>query len=543
MTRQKITRRQFLSFLGVSGAATILGSCARESQATPTGHLEITKTATPLIPSKTATFTPTHDVINYQKLPRWRGFNLLEKYVLTEDSPYQERDLDTIAQWGFDFIRLPTDYRIWTKAPDQYEEQPLRELDQVIEWARARGIHACINLHRAPGYCVNNPKEPIDLWADGSDGEEARLQFEAQWRMLSTRYRGIPAADLSFNLLNEPPDLPAETYVRAITGAVEAIVKEDPQRLIIADGLAWGRQPVPELVPLRISQSTRGYDPMQLTHYRASWVGGSDAWPLPVWPIPISINQYLYGRDKAEFQSPLELTGDVLGEKRLSLRVQKVSNRAHLMIRANGSLLAAKWYTPGPGKGEWEESIYRSQWNDYEAVYDQDITVLLPEGTHTVSMEVEEGDWLTFSAIRIEPFAGLAENALVLIPTDGNWGIRQDSYRLDESGTIASTSGKMQSSGATLWADLVEPWKRFSDTNQIGIHIGEWGAYNQTPHAVVLAWMKDCLDNWKRAGIGWALWNLRGSFGVLDSERSDVSYEDYQGRSLDRKMLELLQRG
>jgi len=38
---------------------------------------------------------------------------------------------------------------------------------------------------------------------------------------------------------------------------------------------------------------------------------------------------------------------------------------------------------------------------------------------------------------------------------------------------------------------------------------------------------------------GFALWNLRGSFGVLDSERADVAYEDYRGHKLDRKMLEL----
>jgi hypothetical protein len=67
-----------------------------------------------------------------------------------------------------------------------------------------------------------------------------------------------------------------------------------------------------------------------------------------------------------------------------------------------------------------------------------------------------------------------------------------------------------------------------------------WGAHQFTPHAVVLAWMRDRLDLWREAGWGWALWNLRGSFGVLDSGRRDVAYEDFQGHKLDRKMLELL---
>jgi len=75
------------------------------------------------------------------------------------------------------------------------------------------------------------------------------------------------------------------------------------------------------------------------------------------------------------------------------------------------------------------------------------------------------------------------------------------------------------------------------------VHVGEWGAYSSTPHVVTLAWMKDCLENWKQAGFGWALWNLRGSFGILDSSRADVSYEEFQGHQLDRQMLEVLLQG
>ena len=75
------------------------------------------------------------------------------------------------------------------------------------------------------------------------------------------------------------------------------------------------------------------------------------------------------------------------------------------------------------------------------------------------------------------------------------------------------------------------------------MHVGEWGAYSYTPHTVVLAWMSDRLRNWQQAGMGWALWNLRGGFGLLDSDRADVVYEPYRGHRLDRKMLELLRQG
>jgi endoglucanase len=77
----------------------------------------------------------------------------------------------------------------------------------------------------------------------------------------------------------------------------------------------------------------------------------------------------------------------------------------------------------------------------------------------------------------------------------------------------------------------------------VQVHVGEWGCFNKTPHEVALAWMTDCLAVWKQAGWGNSLWNLRGSFGVMDSERTDVQYEDFSGHKLDRKMLELLRNG
>jgi endoglucanase len=36
------------------------------------------------------------------------------------------------------------------------------------------------------------------------------------------------------------------------------------------------------------------------------------------------------------------------------------------------------------------------------------------------------------------------------------------------------------------------------------------------------------------------MWNLRGTFGIVDSQRADVVYENFRGHKLDRKMLELL---
>jgi len=76
----------------------------------------------------------------------------------------------------------------------------------------------------------------------------------------------------------------------------------------------------------------------------------------------------------------------------------------------------------------------------------------------------------------------------------------------------------------------------------VGVHCGETGCFNKTPYDVFLAWMEDVLDILKGHDIGYALWNFRGSFGVLDSERGDIEYEEWRGHKLDRRLLSLLQR-
>lgn len=271
------------------------------------------------------------------------------------------------------------------------DERPLKKIDDVVELGRRYRIHVNLNLHRIPGYCINaREKEPLDLFK-GPEEDCARALEAAchHWLHFARRYKGIPSARLSFDLINEPPTMPPGEYANVVQALVATIRLEDPSRLIVADGIDVGRTPVPELANLGLMQSARGYDPVQVSHYKASWI------PHATRP------------DKAPPTWPLRITDtDVWDKERL---------RREMVAR----------------------------WQAAEAL-----------------------------------------------------GIK--------------------------------------------VHVGEWGAFNHTPHAVALAWMEDFLSLWKEAGWGWALWNLRGSFGVLDSARTDVKYEANHGHRLDRKMLELL---
>ncbi|MBI4873134.1 MAG: cellulase family glycosylhydrolase [Acidobacteria bacterium] len=104
---------------------------------------------------------------------------------------------------------------------------------------------------------------------------------------------------------------------------------------------------------------------------------------------------------------------------------------------------------------------------------------------------------------------------------------------LAEDGTVKAGRKQLE--------DRYAPWAELAKQG-IGVHCGEAGCYSRTPHAVFLAWFEDVLQILAGYNIGWALWNLGGGFGVLNSGRDDVAYEDWYGRKLDRKLLALMQK-
>ncbi len=321
---------------------------------------------------------PTH-----AKLPRWRGFNLHSKFAGRNDK-FDEREFALIAEMGFNFVRLPMDYRGWVEPGDwtAFREPVLKEIDEAVGFGEKHGIHVQLNFHRAPGYTVAQPAEEKDLWKD----EEAQRVCALHWATFAKRYQGVPNKRLSFNLLNEPAIVTGKVHRKVIERLVTEIRAADARRLIVCDGRYWARTAPTELIGLEVAAATRGYEPMPISHYKASWIDGSDKWDAPTYPLQTG-------------------TGVV----------------------------------------------------DKKALYEKNIV----------------------------------------------------------------------------------PWKEL-ESKGVGVMVGEFGAHNQTPHPVVLAWLKDNLDLWREAGWGWAQWCFTGSFGILDSDRADVTYEVWNGHKLDRAMFDLL---
>ena len=250
-------------------------------------------------------------------LPRWRGFNLLYLFQARRQQDtveIPEDDFRMIAGLGFDFARIPMDYWFWidsdwrqTGKPARQEAMKIKEsglapVDRIVELGRKHGVHVSLNLHRGPGYCINDAElEPFVLWRD-EDAEEA---FVFHWEMFARRYRDIRPSELSFNLLNEAPNprpgyMTREDYRRVMTRATDKIREITPDRTVIIDGLSVGNQVVYEMIPTGVAQSVHAYMPAEVSHYRAGWVDRRGDFPYPLWPAVRRDGSGLISRETLE---------------------------------------------------------------------------------------------------------------------------------------------------------------------------------------------------------------------------------------------------
>lgn len=243
-------------------------------------------------------------------LPRWKGFNLLDYFSPFPDrnpdaSKTTEDDFRWMADWGFNFVRLPMAYprylefdrSVQIRRDDFYKInfKVVDEIEKLVMMAHKYGLHMSLNLHRAPGYCINAGfYEPFNLWKD----KDAQDAFNFHWGMWAERFKNIPREKISFDLLNEPAfredmndqfskssALPGDLYRMIAKGAADVIRSSNPNHLVIADGNNVGNQVTPELFDLNIGQSCRGYYPHYVSHYQASWVWKDPSKaPMPVWP-------------------------------------------------------------------------------------------------------------------------------------------------------------------------------------------------------------------------------------------------------------------
>ena len=158
-----------------------------------------------------------------------------------------EADIDSLKNWGFNSVRLPMHYNLYT-LPIEDEPVPGEQTfltkgfeltDSLIAWCAAREMYVVLDLHAAPGgqgydegISDYDPTKP-SLWESPAN----RDKTVALWQRLAERYADEPWV-AGYDLINEPNwNLPGGTLLRQLYEEItDSIRTVDPDHIIFIEG-------------------------------------------------------------------------------------------------------------------------------------------------------------------------------------------------------------------------------------------------------------------------------------------------------------------
>ena len=183
---------------------------------------------------------------------------------------FTEADVERIAVFGLDHIRIPLDeVQLWN---EQGKRQPeaFELLGQALDWCEQADLRAVVDLHIVRSHYFNAAGEP-PLFVDPVEQDK----FCALWRDLSEALAQRPLDLVAYELLNEPIPRDPDDWNRLAARALAEVRAHGPERIVAidssgaADPRSFGELRVPE--DERLILSFHFYDPLLFTHYRAPW--------------------------------------------------------------------------------------------------------------------------------------------------------------------------------------------------------------------------------------------------------------------------------
>jgi aryl-phospho-beta-D-glucosidase BglC (GH1 family) len=182
-------------------------------------------------------------------------------YDLWLQNHMTKSDVDSLAKWGFNSVRLPMHYNLFTlpiqEEPVQDEQTWLNKgfemVDSLIAWCKVNNMFLILDLHAAPGgqgkdANISDYDETMpSLW----ESESNKQKTVALWRKLAEKYANEPTIG-GFDLINEPnwtfegknknglEDTLNQPIWDLYIQITQAIREVDKNHLIIIEGNGWG---------------------------------------------------------------------------------------------------------------------------------------------------------------------------------------------------------------------------------------------------------------------------------------------------------------
>lgn len=153
----------------------------------------------------------------------------------------REIDIQNIADWGFNSIRLPMHYNKLTDLSNtnNYFEKGFQQIDSLLSWCEKYELYLILDLHAAPGGQSDEPISDYNpafpsLW-ESETNKEITIKL---WRKLSERYADKEWIG-GYDLINEPKwelgddNAPLRQLYSDITNAIREV---DTNHIIFIEG-------------------------------------------------------------------------------------------------------------------------------------------------------------------------------------------------------------------------------------------------------------------------------------------------------------------
>lgn len=286
-------------------------------------------------------------------------------------------DIDSLRAWGFNSVRLPMHYNLFTlpieKEPVQGENTWINKgfaiADNLLSWCKANHIYLILDLHAAPGGQGNDlnisdrdPAQP-SLWESPANQQKTI----ALWKKLAQRYANEPWIG-GYDILNEPnwgfEDLandknglkekknePLRKLLMEITKAIREV---DKKHMIIVEGNGWGNN-YNGMLPTWDDNMVLSFHKYWNYNTQASIqhiVDTRNSYHVPVWLGETGENSNVWFTDAVQL-----LESNNIGWAWWPLKKMGNNNPMQIQTNADYDKILAYWANRGPKPSE--EEAYR----------------------------------------------------------------------------------------------------------------------------------------------------------------------------------------
>ncbi|MBR1585132.1 MAG: glycoside hydrolase family 5 protein [Clostridia bacterium] len=188
----------------------------------------------------------------------------------------EEKDIQRIASWGLDHVRIPVDYNVLENDDGGYIDAGFDRINRAIGWCRKYGLNTVIDLHKTAGFSFDQGEQEAGFF----DSAAYQERFYRLWEQIASRCPG-DSRHVAFELLNEVTD---ESYIAAWNRIAAECIRRvraiAPDHLILVGSYHNNSaHAVPALsAPAddKVIYNFHCYSPIEFTHQGAYWVDRLD---------------------------------------------------------------------------------------------------------------------------------------------------------------------------------------------------------------------------------------------------------------------------